>query len=164
METKSQLHELFRYDDWANRASLDSVVALTSPPQRAVEVIGHLVGAQWLWLRRLGLPSIPKMAVWPELSLEQSASELPQIADAWLNFIVQVSSEGMSNRVAYTNSKGEPWQSTRRDILTHVLFHSGYHRGQIAMLIGREGNVPAYTDYIHCTRQNLLNPLDNDQL
>ena len=57
---------------------------------------------------------------------------------------------------SYTNSKGELWENRVLDVLSHVLLHSAYHRGQIALEIRRSGSAPAYTDYIHAVRQGLL--------
>jgi len=58
--------------------------------------------------------------------------------------------------VSYSNSKGEPWTSTVEEILTHLVIHSAYHRGQIASDLRSAGQEPAYTDYIHAVRQGLI--------
>jgi uncharacterized damage-inducible protein DinB len=42
------------------------------------------------------------------------------------------------------------------DILTHVLLHSAYHRGQIASQTRAAGGTPAYTDFIHAVRQGFV--------
>lgn len=42
------------------------------------------------------------------------------------------------------------------DILTHVLMHSAYHRGQIASHMRANGKTPAYTDFIHAVRQGFV--------
>jgi uncharacterized damage-inducible protein DinB len=41
-------------------------------------------------------------------------------------------------------------------MLTHVLFHSAYHRGQIALQMRASGMEPAYTDFIHAVRQGFV--------
>jgi len=43
-----------------------------------------------------------------------------------------------------------------QDILTHVLLHSAYHRGQIASQVRSSGEQPPYTDFIHAARQSLI--------
>ena len=58
--------------------------------------------------------------------------------------------------VEYRNSKGEAWSNRVEDILTHVLMHSAYHRGQIALEMRASGAQPAYTDFIHAVRQGFL--------
>ena len=64
---------------------------------------------------------------------------------------------GLFNRmVEYRNSKGEAWSNRVEDILTHVLMHSAYHRGQIALEMRAAGTEPAYTDFIHAVRQGFL--------
>ena len=59
----------------------------------------------------------------------------------------------LSQTVTYKNTKGEAWSSSIGDILTHVLMHSAYHRGQIASHMREQGHTPAYTDFIHAVRQ-----------
>ena len=38
----------------------------------------------------------------------------------------------------------------------HVLMHSAYHRGQIALEMRAAGMEPAYTDFIQAVRQGLV--------
>lgn len=88
--------------------------------------------------------------------LEQCEAQITELAHLWREYVAQLSPAGLSERVAYKNSKGEPWNSTVEDVLTHVVLHSAYHRGQIASLMRAAGEQPAYTDYIHAVRQGLI--------
>lgn len=54
---------------------------------------------------------------------------------------------------SYKNSKGFSFQNTYREGLTHVFFHSVYHRGQAAQAIRLAGNQPPYTDFIQFLRR-----------
>ncbi|MGA7513237.1 MAG: DinB family protein, partial [Candidatus Sulfotelmatobacter sp.] len=72
------------------------------------------------------------------------------------DFLSQLPPVGLMETVVYKNTKGEPWTSTVEDIVTHVLLHSAYHRGQIATLVRASGEQPAYTDFIHAVRQGLV--------
>jgi len=54
------------------------------------------------------------------------------------------------------NSKGETWSSQVNDVLLHVITHSAYHRGQIASDMRAAGLTPAYTDFIHAIRQEIV--------
>jgi len=146
---------LFTYDDWANRQALESVRRVASPPERAVEVIGHIVGCQWLWMGRLKREKQPAV-VWPQLTLDECASQLAQLAAEWTDLLSGLAPPTLLEPIAYTNSQGEKWFNCVRDILVHVIIHSGYHRGQIATLLGRAGYEPAYTDFIHCVRQGFV--------
>ena len=67
-----------------------------------------------------------------------------------------MSPESLGQQIRYTNSKGEDWSNAVADVLTHVVLHSSYHRGQIASLLGRAGEAAAYSDYIECLRRGYL--------
>lgn len=144
------LVRLFRYDDWANREELRALRG--SSNARALRLLAHIVGTQWLWYARLrGEP--PREAVWPEISLDGCEQSLDLIGSFWMEF---VSDADMNASISYTNSKGEPWTSSVEDILLHVILHGAYHRGQIATVLRGGGEEPAYTDYIHCTRNEFI--------
>ena len=151
-----QLRRLFAYDDWANRETLASLRASgPAPPPLAVRRMAHVVGCEWLWLSRLKGEEKP-MAVWPELTLADCEREMGRLAAAWRAHLAGLSEEGLSRRVIYVNSKGEPWESATGDILMHAVMHSGYHRGQIASDLRAAGFEPAYTDFIHAVRQGFI--------
>ena len=146
------LERLLDYDGWANWETLQSLRQGIAPA-RSLRWMGHIIGAEYLWLARMqGRPS--ELPVWPDLTLEQCEARLRSSPE----HLEKCSGSGATLRqpYAYTNSKGEPWTSTVEEILTHVVIHSAYHRGQIASDVRAAGHTPAYTDYIHAVRQGLL--------
>ena len=60
----SDLPRLLRYDDWANRAALDSLIAHPQAPPRARAVMMHIMSAQLLWLARID-STAPQLPVAP---------------------------------------------------------------------------------------------------
>jgi uncharacterized damage-inducible protein DinB len=151
---KAQLSRLLRYDLWANRETLSSLLE-GSAPAKSLEWMGHIIGAEFLWLARLRGQPAP-IPVWPRLPVGECASRLNELAGLWPEFLAGGDPTRWSRKVSYTNSKGETWINTVEEILTHVVIHSAYHRGQIASDVRVSGGVPAYTDYIHAVRQGLL--------
>jgi uncharacterized damage-inducible protein DinB len=138
------------YDVWANRETLRSL-RKGRPPARSLRWMGHIIGAEFLWLARLqDRPS--ELPVWPDLTLEQCETRIQELSGT-LTTALTADSGDLGRAVAYTNSKGEPWTSTVEEILTHLVIHSAYHRGQIASDVRSDGQEPAYTDYIHAVRQ-----------
>lgn len=147
---------LFTYDAWANREAAAAVdQAGAAVPPRAVSLLAHLVGAQWLWLERLGAPA-REVAVWPDLTAAERGAHLDALERAWTAFLGGLDADGLDRRIAYTNSRGEPWESRVEDVLTHLLAHGAYHRGQVALLLRGAGAAPAYTDFIHAVRQGFV--------
>lgn len=144
---------MLRYDGWANRETLASLLRVPVPA--GIRWLAHIAGAERLWLGRLtGVPS--DLAVWPELSGDEIARELSALDQAWPAYLGGLEGEDLTDSVGYRNSLGEFWTSSADDILTHVVAHSAYHRGQIASAVRQAGGEPAYTDFIHAVRQGLV--------
>jgi uncharacterized damage-inducible protein DinB len=148
------LSRLLRYDIWANGETLDSL-RQEPPPARSLKWMGHIVGAEYLWLARLREEPAP-LPVWPDLGVEQCAARLGELSGMWHGYLADAGANRVAQRVTYTNSKGEEWTSAVEDILTHVTIHSAYHRGQIASDLRAAGQAPAYTDFIHAVRLGLI--------
>jgi len=145
----------FAYDEWANREVLAAIRANGGETERSLQLMAHILAAELIWLERLKLQpqSVP---VWPKPDLEQCEAQAADLGRQWLEFLDLITAGDVSQSVSYKNSKGEAWTSTIVDVLTHVVMHSAYHRGQIASHMRASGQVPAYTDFIHGVRQGLF--------
>jgi uncharacterized damage-inducible protein DinB len=121
--------------------------------------MAHILSAQRLWLERIQQQR-PSMPVWPEATIEDCTLLAVDVAAEWQGYLARLANQfapgSLDDQVEYRNSKGEPWSSRVEDILMHVLFHSAYHRGQIALQMRASGVEPAYTDFIHAVRQGLV--------
>jgi uncharacterized damage-inducible protein DinB len=144
----------FEYDHWANLQTLRSLRA-GSFSQRTRKIMAHVPATERLWYDRL-LGGPQSMPVWPDLTLDQSAALVDEMAARWREYLGGLAPEGLQAVTGYTNSKGEPWRNTVQDVLVHVVMHSGYHRGQIAAAVRAEGGEPAYTDFIEAVRRGYL--------
>ena len=155
MDFLEHLGRLFAYDDWANRETLSALRTAQPPPARSQMLLGHIIGAEELWLCRLLAEKNP-VEVWPALTTDQCGARLNDLSRRWGKYMASMTAENLSARIAYVNSKGEPWESAVEDVLLHVAMHSAYHRGQMATDMRASGHTPAYTDFIHCIRQGFL--------
>jgi uncharacterized damage-inducible protein DinB len=150
----AELDRLFAYDRWANREALESIRA-GKAPALARRLMAHVVAAESLWLARLEHAEAT-LTVWPDLSLARCAELLDDLERRWAGYLADLTPERRAASVAYVNSKGEPFESTVDEILTHVVIHSAYHRGQIAAAVRAAGRQPAYTDFIHAVRSGKI--------
>jgi uncharacterized damage-inducible protein DinB len=157
------LRREFAYDEWANREVLNAIrtaggandSANDSANQRSLQLMSHILAAERVWLERLKQQpqSVP---VWPEPDLAQCEAQAAELGGLWLEFLDLITAGDVSQSISYKNSKGEEWTSTIVDVLTHVVMHSAYHRGQIATHMRASGQTPANTDFIHGVRQGLI--------
>ncbi len=155
MEFFDYLRRLFVYDHWANREVLQSLHAVETPPSRSLKLIAHVLGTEYVWLSRIQ-PQPPPLAVWPDLSLADCDEHSERLAGLWSDYLDSTTGERITRTVNYKNSKGESWSNSIQDILMHVVMHSAYHRGQIAADMRAAGHEPAYTDFIHAVRQEIV--------
>jgi len=155
MELLEHLRRQFAYDAWANREVLAGLKASARPAARPLQLLAHILSAERLWLERIRKQP-QSSPVWADFTFEQCQAQIAELALLWRDYLGQLSPAGLSENVAYKNSKGEPWSSTVAEVLTHVVLHSAYHRGQIASQLRAGGETPAYTDFIHAVRQGLI--------
>jgi len=145
----------FSYDEWANREVLNAIRNAGGENRRSLQLMSHILAAELVWLERLKQEpqSVP---VWPEPDLDQCEAQASKLGGMWLEYLRLITAGDVTLSISYKNSKGEMWTSTIVDVLTHVVFHSAYHRGQIASHMRANGQTPAYTDFIHGVRQGLV--------
>ncbi len=156
MNLDLDLHRLFAYEFWADREALEALRrAGDKAPPRALAIMNHILAAAELWLTRFTGEKI-KIDVWPKLSIAEMADRITRLDASWRTCIDGMTSAGLEQPVSYVNSLGESWTSSARDILTHIPIHAAYHRGQIAILLGHNHQKPAYTDFIHASRQRFI--------
>jgi len=152
--TPSDLKRQFRYNAWANEAALKALPSAKTPV-KALRWMNHIAACEYLWLSRIFQHGQP-FAVWPEWSYEECRQQLQKLAETWPTFLGSLTDEGLRRKVRYTNTQGDHYTNAIADILSHVLYHSAYHRGQVAAEVRASGGEPAYTDYIQAVRNGQI--------
>lgn len=155
MNLADYLRKEFAYNAWANQEAVTAIRAAGGENTRSIRLMAHILGAERVWLERLR--RVPQsVLVWPEPDLARCEAEANTLSREWHEYLELATAGDVSQTVSYKNSKGESWDSAIVDVLTHVMMHSAYHRGQIASNMRSVGQTPAYTDFIHAVRQGLV--------
>ena len=155
MNLADHFRRQFAYNEWANREVLAAIRASAGGRERSIELMAHIIAAERLWLERVKQQA-QSTPVWPQADLEQCEAAAAEVAGLWREHLDLITAGDVHLSVSYKNSKGEAWTSTIEDILSHVVLHSAYHRGQIASHMRASGQTPAHTDFIHAARQGLV--------
>jgi uncharacterized damage-inducible protein DinB len=153
MEAMNSYRKLFEYDRWANQAALASLGSITGPADKPLKVFAHVLGAQRLWRARFDDPNPPNAQPWPTLSADQSRPAIEEIYQRWVALLDQLADEKLDEKLVYRTTQGAQCETPIRDVLTHLLMHSAYHRGQVAAAVREAGGKPALTDYVYYLRQ-----------
>jgi uncharacterized damage-inducible protein DinB len=142
---------LFRSVRWAD---LETCAALRAHPAalpEALPVLAHLLAAEHVWLSRIR-GAAPALAVWPSLALEECEPLARENAAGYATFLAGRDEADLAAAVRYRNTQGQEFETPLADILTHVVTHGAYHRGQVARAIRRAGGQPVNTDFVTWVR------------
>ncbi len=142
---------LYAHAQWADERTLHSIVESEHLPAHALALFAHLLAAEHVWLHRmLGTPA--RMSVWPTLSVVECDALVAENHAAYAAFLGALDPAGLARSVRYRNSAGQEFESTVEEMLTQVVMHGSYHRGQIAALVRAAGDTPQPTDFIAFVR------------
>jgi len=150
--TAADFRSLFRYTHWANDRVLDTMQAADMVPERAVELLSHLLRTQDVWYGRIEKTDHADLDFWATEDLAACAERAEASARRWDTGLDAWTAEDLDRSIGYTNSKGTRFETPRRDLLSHVVNHSTHHRAQIALVLREAGIAPPATDYIFFVR------------
>lgn len=151
MHTLEHLKNLFEYDDWANRRV---IVALRKhESDRCRQILAHLLRTKQEWYDRIHGKYADGPVFWPDLTIDECSDLSKATKERFEELLAEFDDEGLGLKSDYKNSSGVPYSNTFREILTHVLFHSAIHRGNIILKLREEGIEPPQTDYIIYLRE-----------
>jgi uncharacterized damage-inducible protein DinB len=143
------IQELLTYNDDANRRYIHAICDADAATGRVFTIFNHLLNSHRIWNTRIGGVS-PTGGVWDEHPAEQWGAINRQNFDRSLEI---VAADALDRIVDYRDTKGHPHSDAVEDILMHVVNHSTYHRGQLAILFGQQKLTPPVTDYIIYLRE-----------
>jgi uncharacterized damage-inducible protein DinB len=143
---KKYFLKLYQYNAWANKRVLGTLVRQNVNDEKIMQLMGHIVAAQFLWLHRIkGLPA-PDVKLWGEYKLDHLVTLAEKAGKDWLDYVA--STDSFDREMTYKNYVGEPYTNNVEMIMIHLVNHSSYHRAQIAMLLRQKGFEPINTDFI----------------
>ncbi len=157
------IRTLYDYNVWANRQVFDTAAGLDLDCYFARlggsfdsvhDTLVHLVGAQWVWLRRwLGEspPALPRPADFPDLAdLRRRWDEVEAGTRAYLagldeNTVLQV--------LTYRDTRGVEHSYPLWQTMLHQVNHATQHRSEAAMMLTRLGHSPGELDFLRYLNQ-----------
>lgn len=149
---KAHLARMFDSMRWADERVIHALADCPAAQEEALPLAAHLAAAEHVWLSRLnGTES--RVAVWPVLNLGECEALAKENSEGYLDFLERQSEASLLQKISYRTQAGQAWSTSVIDILTHVVIHGSYHRGQIAKILGRAGTAAPMTDYIAYVRE-----------
>lgn len=143
---------IFKYDFWANMKLIQSLKEQNINDESVLRLLSHMVIAELVWINRIKKLNYEGLKIWDLLSLDECEKIVKEVNAGYLEYINGLSEDDFNSMMTYKNTKGIEYENTIRETLTHVGFHSAYHRGQIAKEVRRLNKEPVLTDYIAFVR------------
>lgn len=167
MDTCDLLFRMLRYQAWANEEILGAMMDLDAKQHveersLALHLMNHCLVVNKIFIAHLcgdrhGFASTNTDDI-PDLG--QLHDETVKVDRWYLRYAESVTSSMLYEPVPFEFADGGNGCMTREEILTHVVTHGGYHRGEMGRLIiqasartGREIVLPwdTYAVYLHRT-------------
>ncbi|MEM7230027.1 MAG: DinB family protein [Planctomycetota bacterium] len=152
----SDLLDLYRrqfdYTQWANRSIAHMIRSGRPDDEFIIAQLAHIGAVQQLWLNRIRAFKPEHFEVWPTLSLEDATSYAVDETLVWSAWQDAALHNGLHAAHAYTNSRGEDYQSTAADMMTQVVLHGMHHRGVITRRLRDHDVAVSALDFIHWAR------------
>jgi uncharacterized damage-inducible protein DinB len=155
---KEDIQHLYRYNRWANATVLKSVTPLSAeeltrqlggsyPSVR--ETLVHIMGAEWIWLRRWkGVSPTALLSAVEFPDLGSIKARWPQIESEQMDFVGQITDASLQEPLKYVNLKGKAYQYPLGRAMQHLVNHGSYHRGQVTNFLRQMGAQPVATDLL----------------
>lgn len=141
---KLKIQELLEYNYISNKdLIIKSVLEFNHLDEKCVQIINHILNANQVWNARILNENT--FGVWQMNDFSQ-----------WINInevnyeksLFVLNNFDLKSIIKYQTSQGATFENSIEDILFHVINHSTYHRGQIAMLFRKNEIEPLVSDYI----------------
>lgn len=143
---KAYFLKLYQYNAWANKRVLGSLEQQKVSDDKILTLMSHVVSAQFIWLGRIQNQSIEQYPLWKQYTLAELMTMAEEVGTKWLKFVEET--DNFNRELTYRNYVGNPYVNNVEHIMMHLVNHSTYHRGQVALLMRQKGYEPINTDFI----------------
>lgn len=159
----ADLQRLLKFNEWANARVFDAIATLT--PEQQTKDLGssfpsvaataaHMVAGEWIWLQRWLGVSNSKFPDWAaSTDVADLRRRLTAIEKERWDFIAGLGEADIHVPRSYKLMNGTEDAQPLDVMLTHVVNHATYHRGQIAAFFRQLGLKPIGTDFITFARE-----------
>jgi uncharacterized damage-inducible protein DinB len=152
------VHELYRYNRWANRRVFEQLAKLSAgdftrdlgnsyPSLRDTAL--HIVWAEWIWLERwkgTSPKSVFQVGDFP--TVDAIRTKWSEVERGQRVLLDTLSAERLHEIVPYINLQGRTWRYVLWRQMVHVVNHSTYHRGQLTTMLRQVGAQVVTTDFL----------------
>lgn len=143
---KKYFTKLYQYNQWANQRVLGALDKQQVDDEKILTIMSHVVSALFIWLSRIEGKSPAAYPLWKQYSRTELLKMNEEITQRWIKFVENT--DDFNRELVYNNYVGDPYKNDVEQIMIHLVNHSTYHRGQVALLMRQNSFEPINTDFI----------------
>jgi uncharacterized damage-inducible protein DinB len=161
--TQQEIRHLAAYSAWASNRVFDALAPipgedlmrdLKSSHKSIHGTLVHMVSAERIWLARVqGAGEAPILEGTDVPALASLRTVWEQVGYDMARFLGGITDKKLQESVTARSPKGETYSHTIGQVISHVVDHSTYHRGQVITLMRQLGVVPPNTGMITFFRE-----------
>ena len=154
--TLQDILTLYEYNRWANGRTLEAaerlepaafVKDLTNSFPSVRDTLAHILGAEWIWLRRWLGESPATLVTAAEFTTAASLRERFAAVDKErATLLASVTEARLQQPFDYKDLAGNAMRLPLVQSMQHVVNHGTYHRGQVTTMLRQLGATPVGTD------------------
>lgn len=143
---KKYFTKLYEYNQWANKRVLECLDRQKVDDEKTLTIMSHIISALFIWLSRIEGKSPDAYPLWKQYKLDELITMNSEITERWIRFVKDA--DDFDRELKYHNYVGDAYTNNVEQIMIHLVNHSTYHRGQVALLLRKNGLEPINTDFI----------------
>ncbi|MBM2711422.1 DinB family protein [Mesorhizobium caraganae] len=154
MSARDLLRSLFVYQAWANGELLEKLASLDQQKHAkerhaAVRLVNHNLVVSRIFAAHLSGTHHGYASDNTEdtPSLDELSADVAAMDRWYLDYLEAVSPKLLSQPVPFIFTDGDKAMMSRLEMLTHVVTHGGYHRGEIGRILVQIGVTPPWDTF-----------------
>lgn len=158
------LHLLASYNQWVNKLLLSKICQSEMFSSEVSTKLNHILLGDKVWLNRFNEALRSSVLSNCKLITELDYSEIlnngqfveqrEELDDVILKFIGSLSSDDLKATIQYSLKSEETYSEPFDELILHLFNHQTHHRGQIIMVLAKNGIDCGLTDILGYIRQN----------
>ncbi|WP_175924237.1 DinB family protein [Burkholderia latens] len=155
------LEKLYRYHAWANNDLFEKLVELDGEKHPVelytiLQLINHYYVVARIFVAHLsGTQHDYTVDNTTEIpSLDELRATVTATDQWYLDYLRSASSATLSEAIPFIFTDGDKGYMSREEMLTHIVVHSGYHRGEVGRILRQLSITPpwdTFAVYLHQT-------------
>lgn len=154
MSALGLLRSLFTYQAWANDELLEKLASLDSHAQGkerliAIRLLNHNLVVSKIFAAHLTGARHGYSADNTEdtPALDALRTDVAAVDRWYLDYLETVAPDHLSEPVPFVFTDGDKGSMSRQEMLTHVIIHGGYHRGEVGRLLSQISIAPPWDTF-----------------